>query len=242
MKAIILAAGYGKRLLPLTRHTPKPLLQVYGSTLIEHHIVKLVRIGVRDIVINLGYLGYKIKHYLGSGERYGARFFYSEEGTPPLETAGGIRHALHLLIGEPTFLVINADIYTDYPLENLLQHAQQYRTSGHIVLAPLSTVGGSKLEQGDFSLDQWGMVTLAAHNPYVFTGISYLSTQWFTQMPYGNRKLKQILLERIWTGQLSGEVYRGEWCDLGTMAALKSYCARDAFQVFKRLNPRSVQH
>ena len=216
MKAIILAAGYGKRLLPLTRHTPKPLLQVYGKALIEHHITKLASIGVQDIVINLGYLGYKIKYYLGSGKRYGARLYYSEEGVPPLETAGGIRHALPLLIGEPTFLVINADIYTDYPLENLLQRAQQHQTPGHIVLAPLGSVGEPGLKQGDFSLNQRGMVSLAKHNPFVFTGMSYLSTEWFSQIPYGNRKLKQILAQRIQAEQLSGEVYRGQWSDCGT--------------------------
>ena len=120
---MILAAGFGRRLLPMTLHTPKPLCRVYGKTLIEHHLFSLAAAGIRDVVINLGHLGYKIRHQLGTGASYGVRIYYSEEGNPPLETAGGIRQAIHLLADQPGFLLINADIYTNY-FDELIQHHQ----------------------------------------------------------------------------------------------------------------------
>ena len=220
MRAIILAAGYGSRLLPITLHTPKSLLPVRGKALIEHHIINLVNIGVTEIVINLGYLGYKIRHFLGSGRRYGARLLYSEEGTPPLETAGGICQAIALLCDQPTFLVINADIYTDYPLATLVKYAERHQTYGHIVLAQ---TGDQHIKsKGDFNLDVSGRVTTKLPCPYTFTGISYLSSRLFTNMACGSRKLKDVLMQLIQEKQLSGEVYSGMWHDLGTIAKLKA--------------------
>src|SRR5688500_17373995 len=117
MRAMILAAGRGERMRPLTDHTPKPLLEAGGKTLIEHHLAGLKRAGFRDIVINLAWLGQRIRDYIGDGKKYGLNIQYSDEGEA-LETAGGILQALPLLGKEP-FLIVNGDIWTDYPFQNL---------------------------------------------------------------------------------------------------------------------------
>ena len=118
MRAMILAAGRGERMRPLTDQTPKPLLKVGGQSLIERHLRALVRDGVQDVVVNLSWLGEMIRQQLGDGKRFGVRIHYSEEGPVPLETAGGIFRALPLLGSEP-FIVVNGDIYTDFPFAGL---------------------------------------------------------------------------------------------------------------------------
>ena len=117
MRAMILAAGRGERMRPLTDHTPKPLLEAGGKSLIEHHLAALKRAGFRDIVINLAWLGQRIRDHLGDGKKYGLNIQYSDEGEA-LETSGGIIHALPLL-GKEAFLVVNGDIWTDYPFQDL---------------------------------------------------------------------------------------------------------------------------
>ena len=119
MKAMILAAGRGERMRPLTDHTPKPLLKAAGKPLIEYTIEALVASGITDIVINLAHLGEQIQYYLGDGSRYQAKIMYSNEGESGLETAGGIKKALPLL-GDAPFLVVNGDISCDFPLQSLI--------------------------------------------------------------------------------------------------------------------------
>ncbi|NOQ81888.1 MAG: NTP transferase domain-containing protein, partial [Methylophaga sp.] len=130
MKAMILAAGRGERMRPLTDQTPKPLLTAAGKPLIEYTVEALVTAGITDIVINLAHLGEKIQHYLGDGSRYQARIIYSDEGETGLETAGGIKKALPLL-GDNTFLVVNGDISSDFPFDSLINKDCDF---AHLVL------------------------------------------------------------------------------------------------------------
>ena len=149
MKAMILAAGYGKRMRPLTDHTPKPLLEVGGKALIEYHIEKLRDAGIESLVINTGWLGEVLANTLGDGARYGIPIQYSREGTP-LETAGGIRRALPLL-GDAPFVLVNGDIWTDYDLSRLVAHRPD---PVHLVLVN----NPDHHRDGDFHLTEGGRV------------------------------------------------------------------------------------
>jgi len=147
MKAMILAAGYGERLRPLTDETPKPLLHIGNKPLIQYHVERLVEAGVREIVINTSWLGEQIESFLGDGSRFGVSIAWSRE-TEPLETGGGIRRALPLLGNQP-FIVINGDVWTDYPLQSLVEQSWSEDMDAHLVLVPnpLHHTGG------DFSLN-----------------------------------------------------------------------------------------
>ena len=208
MKAMILAAGKGERLRPLTLHTPKPLVKAAGVPLIEYHIRALVRAGFDELVINHAWLGEQIEAYLGSGERFGVRIRYSPEGEP-LETGGGIQRALPLLGDEP-FAVVNGDIWTDYdfaalqrPLTGLahlvLVNNPEHHPAGDFVLAE-----GRVSEHG------------APAARLTYSGIAVLSPRLFDGCSAGAFKLAPLLRQAMAAGQVSGERHHGRWVDVGT--------------------------
>lgn len=210
MKAMILAAGEGRRMLPLTAATPKPLLQVRGKSLLEHHLDRLRTCGITDIVINVAYLGEQIVAAFGNGERFGVRIEYSCE-PEPLETAGGLLHALDLL-GRQPFLLINGDVWTDYPFANLAERSLV--GLGHLVFVP----NPSFKPRGDFSLSERGRVQHLAGVGETFAGISLLSPDIVRLYPHPARQLAllPVLQWAVEHGALTGELYRGSWSDVGT--------------------------
>lgn len=211
MKAMILAAGEGRRMRPLTLNTPKPLLQVRGVSLIEHHIHRLAEAGVRELVINVAYLGEQIRTALGDGSALGVHIQYSVE-PEPLETAGALHHALPLL-GDAPFLLVNGDVWTDYPFANLRNH--RLCGLGHLVLVPNPE---HKLT-GDFSLNDTGNLSeLDGATSFTFSGISLLSPSLIRDYPQTRRQfpLREVFSWAIREQQLSGELFAGTWCDVGT--------------------------
>lgn len=213
MKAIILAAGRGERMRPLTDHTPKPLLEVAGKPLIAHTINQLVSAGFTDIVINHAHLGQQIENKLGSGEQFGAVIAYSPEGEQALETAGGIINALPLLGQEP-FLVVNGDIATDFPFVDLKKMTVDL---AHIVLID----NPAHHPQGDFALDISGYVTENDNQRFTFSGIGIYHPNLFRGTPPGKSKLAPLLREAIAARRLTGQHYSGFWMDIGTPERLQ---------------------
>lgn len=212
MKAMILAAGRGERMRPLTDHTPKPLLQAGGKPLIVWHIERLVHAGITDLVINHAHLGMQIEQALGNGRQFGARIHYSNEGAA-LETAGGIAFALHLL-GEQPFAVVNGDIYCDYDFARLPAHAATLATSpdmAHLVL----TNNPEHNLKGDFGLH--GQRITDVPPKLTFSGIGLYKPQLFANTPRGTKApLAPLLREQIARGLVSGEHHHGLWMDIGT--------------------------
>lgn len=212
MRALILAAGRGERMRPLTDHTPKPLLQVGGKPLIVWHIERLVRAGITDLVINHAHLGMQIEHALGEGSQFGATIHYSDEGTA-LETAGGIAFAAPLL-GDEVFAVVNGDVYCDYDFSNLASHASALANSedrAHLVLVnnPEHNL------KGDFGL-QGGRITDLPPK-YTFSGIGLYKPQLFVGILRGTKApLAPLLREQIALNKVSGEHHPGQWVDVGT--------------------------
>jgi MurNAc alpha-1-phosphate uridylyltransferase len=210
---MILAAGRGERLRPLTDATPKPLLKVRGQPLIERHVAALVRAGTTRIVINLAWLGSQISDYLGDGTRYGAAISYSVEEPQALETAGGIFRALPLLAPGP-FAVVNGDTYTDFPFESLRIGADR---DAHLVLVP----NPPQHPQGDFGLEG-GSALPAAALRYTFSGIGVYRCSFFAGCSDGKFPLKPLLLRSMQAGRCSAQVYEGEWQDVGTVQRLQA--------------------
>lgn len=213
MKAMILAAGRGERMRPLTDHTPKPLLPAAGRPLIEHTIRQLVASGFNDIVINHAHLGQQIEDVLGDGRRFGARLRYSPEGEQALETAGGIINALPLLDSE-VFLVVNGDIATDFPYAGL--------TRVKVDLAHLILVGNPEHHpQGDFGLNDEGRVTENGTERFTFSGIGLYRPELFKDTPPGIRKLGPLLRRAMADRRVTGQKYSGFWMDIGTPERLQ---------------------
>lgn len=210
MKAMILAAGEGRRMHPLTLVTPKPLLKVQGRSLIEHHIARLSHAGVTDIVVNLAYLGQQIRDALGSGERLGVNIQYSHE-PKPLETAGALLHARDVLGDEP-FLLINGDVWTDYPFERLL--SRRLSGLGHLIFVANPTFKSA----GDYSLTDEGRVTARCGAGITFAGISLLSPALVDRYPAPSTflPLLPVLDWAVSEGALTGELFAGAWSDVGT--------------------------
>jgi MurNAc alpha-1-phosphate uridylyltransferase len=211
---MILAAGRGERMRPLTDHTPKPLLQAGGKPLIVWHIERLVQAGIADLVINHAHLGTQIEQTLGDGSRYGARIRYSDEGTA-LETAGGIAYALHLL-GEHPFAVINGDIWCDYDFTQLPQRAAALAGSGdvaHLVLVD----NPPQHPNGDFNLNGNRVAPSSLPGSYTFSGIGLYKPELFACIPRGHKAaLAPLLREQIALGKVGGEHHAGHWVDVGT--------------------------
>ncbi|MCQ4316662.1 nucleotidyltransferase family protein [Stutzerimonas zhaodongensis] len=206
MKAMILAAGKGERLRPLTLHTPKPLVRAGGMPLIEYHIRALADAGFDELVINHAWLGEQIEAYLGDGSGLGVRIAYSPEGEP-LETGGGIHRALPLLGHEP-FLVVNGDIWTDYDFQNL---RRPLKGLAHLVLVD----NPEHHPSGDFSLIE-GYVRDDPSEALTYSGIAVLAPQLFDGCVPGAFKLAPLLRKAMAIGQVGGEHYCGRWIDVGT--------------------------
>ncbi|WP_434560586.1 N-acetylmuramate alpha-1-phosphate uridylyltransferase MurU [Pseudomonas sp. Z4-20] len=208
MKAMILAAGKGERMRPLTLTTPKPLIRVAGIPLIEYHLRSLAVAGFSEIVINHAWLGQQIEDHLGEGSRFGLRITYSPEGEP-LETGGGIFRALGLL-GDEAFLVVNGDIWTDFDFNALRRPLDGL---AHLVLVdnPAHHPGG------DFALAD-GTVHEGAStaDKLTYSGIAVLHPRLFDGCVDGAFKLAPLLRNAIAQGQVSGERLEGHWIDVGT--------------------------
>ena len=207
MKAMILAAGRGERMRPLTDTIPKPLLKVAGSCLIEHLIIDLKKAGIDEIVINLAYRGEQIAAQLGNGEKFGIQIEYSRESEQVLDTGGGIFKALPLL-GKAPFLLVNADIWSDYPFADLPRKPDGL---GHLVLVdnPSFRAGG------DFSL-QNGIVSNSGPAMLTYGCIAVLRAELFKHCQPGCFPLAPLLRQACDAEQISGEYYKGCWHNLGT--------------------------
>jgi MurNAc alpha-1-phosphate uridylyltransferase len=210
---MILAAGRGERMRPLTDTTPKPLLRVRGKPLIERHLERLAEAGFVDIVINLAWLGSMIQGTVGDGARFGVSIRYSEESPQALETAGGIFRALPLL-GPTPFLVVNGDILTDYPFAQLVLADVR---DAHLVLVP----NPPQHPRGDFGLVD-GVAVAAAAEQFTYSGIAVFRPEFFAGCQDGAFPLKPLLLRSMAAERCSAEVYRGAWEDVGTPARLEA--------------------
>ena len=213
MKAMLLAAGRGERLRPLTERVPKALVEVAGKPLIAWHLERLAASGCRQAVINVSHLGEKITERIGDGGRFGLRIEYSRE-PEPLETAGGIAQAAPLLGPEP-FLLVNADVYCDLDFRPLLARPLGGRL-GHLVLVP----NPAHRPAGDFTLDG-DRVGSAPAPRYTYAGIALLSPRLVQAVRPGSKApLAPLLYEAADRGLLSGELHGGLWQDVGTMERL----------------------
>lgn len=212
LKVMILAAGRGERMRPLSDTTPKPLLEVDGKPLIAHLIERLVRAGLRDLIINHSYLGEQIEQSLGTGGRYGARIIYSHEEGGGLETGGGIFKAMPLIESDP-FAVINGDIWTDYPFERL---PRSLTGLAHLVLVD----NPPQHSRGDFSLLD-GKVEATGKTRLTFSGIGVYARDMFAGCRPGKFPLAPLLRDAMGRGLVSGEHYNGVWRDIGTPQRLQ---------------------
>jgi N-acetyl-alpha-D-muramate 1-phosphate uridylyltransferase len=207
MIAMILAAGRGERMRPLTDTVPKPLLEVAGKPLIVHQIEALSLAGIGTIVINTGRLGDQIQYRLGTGESYGVSILYSEEGDEPLETAGGIVKALPLLGTEP-FIVTNADIYSDFDYQTL---PEQLDSDAQLVLVD----NPPHNPDGDFALEN-GQLQNEGPQRLTYSGIGLYSPRFFKDCAHGKLPLAPLLRQSAQENRLSGQYFKGFWSDIGT--------------------------
>lgn len=214
MKAMILAAGRGERMRPLTDHCPKPMLFAGGKPLIVWHIERLVRAGLPEIVINHAHLGHMLEERLGDGSEWGAQISFSAEGEA-LETAGGIATALPLL-GDAPFLVVNSDIWCEIDFTTFCARALARITQGrhaHLALVP----NPPHHPGGDFVLDASGLLLAEGGARLTFPGIGVYRPEFFAATPAGHKaRLGPLLHEAIARGQISGELFDGRWEDIGT--------------------------
>lgn len=209
---MILAAGRGERMRPHTDQRPKPLIAVGGKSLIERHLENLRAAGVTEVVVNLGWLGERIREALGDGSRFGVQLAYSEEGWPALESGGGIFHALPLLGREP-FLVVNGDVYSDFPLGGLVRRARSLDpgVDAHLVLVP----NPAHNPRGDFALES-GRITNRETQRHTFSGLSVHRPEFFAGCSPGHFPLLPLWRKEAEVGRLTGEVHGGAWSDVGT--------------------------
>ncbi len=216
MIAMLLAAGRGERLRPITDAMPKALVEVRGRSLLERHLDALAAAGVHTVIINLGWLGEMIAERVGSGDRYGLSVVYSDERDNVLETAGGIRKALPLL-GSSPFLVVNADIYTDMPLPCPLPGEDEL---AHLVLVPVPAFKAT----GDFDVTA-GKLANSEAPAYTFSGVASYRADFFADLAPGRRPLAPLLRAAADAGRVGASIYRGNWHDVGTpdrLAAVNS--------------------
>jgi len=212
MRAMILAAGRGERLRPLTDTQPKPLIDVGGKPLIEYHLERLALAGFREVVINQGHLGDMLPLALGSGSRWGIHIHWSDEQPEALETGGGIFKALGQL-GAGPFLVINGDVWTNYPFARLRAVKCDW---AHLVMVP----NPDHNPDGDFSLDG-ARIREHGINPLTFSGISVYNPRLFQGCQSGKFSIVPILRFAMENHLVTGEEFRGEWNDVGTLTRLE---------------------
>lgn len=219
MKAMILAAGLGKRMRPLTDHCPKPLLPVAGKPLIVHHLERLQRAGIEDVIINVSYRAEQIIQAIGDGRAYGVNIQWSHEATP-LETGGGIQKALPLLGKEP-FLLVNGDVWCDY----LPSNTQLNRSDlAHLILVN----NPDHHPEGDFALDKGRVLNQGAQR-YTYAGVSIIHPRLLAGQPTEAFALAPLLKNAMNEQQVSGEHFAGHWVDVGTperLAALEHFLSQ----------------
>jgi MurNAc alpha-1-phosphate uridylyltransferase len=215
VKAMILAAGYGKRLRPLTHKIPKPMIPVAGKPLLQHHIERLVAMGITEVVINVSWLADQIESFFGDGSNFGIRITWSKE-SEPLETGGGILKVLPLL-GDAPFLLINGDIWTDFPLPTVTDIALEGDQSAWLLLVN----NPQHNPVGDFGLQE-GFVSYEPNLKYTFSGISVFKPMLFADYAQNRMEascfpLRDVLRPAIESKRIIGSVYAGHWCDVGTI-------------------------
>jgi MurNAc alpha-1-phosphate uridylyltransferase len=206
---MVLAAGRGERMRPLTLTKPKPLLEAGGAPLIVHHLRALRAAGFADVVVNLSWLGDQIRAVLGDGSRYGVHLHYSDEGPEPLETGGGIFRALPLL-GAGPFLVLNGDVWTDLDWSQLHDRLAPHDLA-HLVMVP----NPAHNEHGDFVLER-GRIVATAGERLTFSGVGVYRAGLFAGCSDGIFKLAPLLRTAAQAGRVSGELHTGAWLDIGT--------------------------
>jgi N-acetyl-alpha-D-muramate 1-phosphate uridylyltransferase len=204
---MVLAAGRGERMRPITDTVPKPLVPVAGRPLIGYHLERLARAGFKDVVINLSWLGDRISAALGDGRAYGLSITYSEEGPEPLETGGGIFKALPLL-GPGPFLVVNGDTWSDIEYGHL---ALEDGANGRLVLVP----NPAHNTRGDFGIDG-DFVVERDVDRFTYSGVGVYRPEFFAGCSPGKFPMLPLLKRAIAARLLRGELHRGEWCDVGT--------------------------
>jgi len=213
MRAIILAAGKGERMRPLTLAKPKPLLEVCGTTLIEHHIINLKKAGITKIVINVCWLAQQIMQKLGSGNQYGVEIKYSFEGDEPLETGGGIFKALPLLNDKP-FLVVNGDIKTDIDFANIITHDHSL---AHLVLVN----NPEHNKNGDFSIDSNAhLSSINNTDKFTYSGMGVYHPKLFESCQQGIFSVVPLLKQAMKNQLITGQLFNGKWDDIGTIDRL----------------------
>ena len=214
---MILAAGYGKRLRPLTDHTPKPLISIRGKPMIVHHLEKLAEAGIKEVVINLGHLGSKIPDFLGHGSTWGVSIEYSDEGPDPLETGGGMTKALPLL-GEDTFLLVNGDVWTDLDF-SIIPKALSGNDQAMLFLAKQP----EWRQKGDFNLDESRVRESDSPN-LLYAGIALYHPSILEGAVVEKFSIVPRLKKAIQQDRVAGQLINGEWDDVGTperLAALR---------------------
>jgi MurNAc alpha-1-phosphate uridylyltransferase len=213
MKAMVLAAGRGERLRPLTERLPKPLVEAGGKALIDWHLERLAAAELRDVVVNVSHLAEQVVRHVGDGKRYGLRVAWSREAEP-LETAGGIANA-RALLGEEPFLLVNSDIYCEFDFAALRALHLGARL-GHLVLVP----NPAHHADGDFTLEA-GMVGNGNAPRYTYAGVALMSPQMVSAVRSGDKApLGPLLRQAAGERRLSGELFAGHWTDVGTLARL----------------------
>lgn len=209
--AMLLAAGRGERLRPLTDHIPKPLCPVNGQALIDYHLIKLAKAGFERVVINHAYLGGMIRQYVGDGQRYGLEICYAPEPPGGLETGGGLFNALPLL-GDTPFLAINADIYTDFNFSTIVPEGMRLI---HCILV----TNPEHVPNGDFSLNAQGLLSNYPRT-HTYSGIAWYHPKALKVLSPGRYSIIPLLRHLTDEGAVSGEIYEGFWCDVGTLERL----------------------
>lgn len=209
--AMILAAGRGERLKPLTDTLPKAMCVVKGKPLIEHHVLALAKAGFERLVINHAYLGGAIRHHLGDGRQYGIEIIYSPEPPGALETGGAIVNALPLL-GNTPFVTVNADVYTDFDFTTISLDSEFI----HLILVKNNS---ALKHHGDFGLTQENLVT-NTHREYTFPGIACYHPQVFSQSKIGRYSVTSLIRQYVDIKKVTGSLYTGKWFDIGTYERL----------------------
>lgn len=215
MKAMIFAAGRGERMRPLTDTTPKPLLTLAGQSLIAHAILACKQAGIEQIIINVSYKAEMIMQALGNGSEWGVNIQYSQEGEPPLETAGGIIKALPLLGDEP-FIAMSGDIWTNYDLSLLLPRANQV-TLAHLVMVKNPDYN----TKGDFCLLPNGILSTSDDLRLTYGNIGLFHPDLFKNLPVQRMGLGNLLRDHLASGKITGEYFHGEWLNIGTPEQLQ---------------------